>query len=149
MARFRAVKTPILLAAVLGLAFGACVSQEERHEPSVKTPPVLAGVPLPIGSRILDTTSTGEAARAVLAVAGPPETVVAFYRRELPKAGFRIVGDVGDSDQTNLYAQRSGPPLWVQVRRGPQPGTTTLTVIGAVGGPARRGDSAVGDTAKR
>jgi hypothetical protein len=148
MARFRPVKTSILLAVSLGLALAACVSKEAR-EPPAKTPPVLAGVPVVPGSQVIDTAGTAEAARIVLVVAQPPESVAAYYRRELPKAGFRVIGDVGDSLRVDLYAQRDGPPLWVQVKRGRRPGTTEYAIIGAVGEPAGSGDTAARDTLRR
>lgn len=137
------MKTPLLLAAAALLALAACVAKDDAGKP-VRTPPVLAGVPIPNFAVVVDTVSTGDAAQVVLAIAWPPESVAAFYRRELPKAGFRVVGDLTDSARTDLYAQRSGPPLWVQVRHGRRPNTSEFTIIGAVGGAKGTGDSVPG-----
>jgi hypothetical protein len=149
MTRFRSVKTPILLAAALGLALAGCISKEGDRPAGASTPQLFKGVPIPREAHVVDTASTPEAVRAVLRVNVPSELVLAFYRRELPNAGFRIIGDLGDSAQADLYAQRDGPPLWVQVRRGQQPGTTVFTLIGALGGAADRRDSAAADTVRR
>jgi hypothetical protein len=149
MTRFRRVKTSLVLVAALGAALAGCIAKEGERSAGGSPPQVFKGVPFPREAHVVDTTTTADAVRAVLSVDAPSSLVLAFYRRELPKAGFRIVGDVGDSAEADLYAQRDGPPLWVQVRRGPRPGTAQFTLIGAVsGGPARR-DTAAAETARR
>jgi len=136
------VKTPIVLLAAFALA--ACSGGENaaQDEPAVRTPPVLAGVPIIEGSRIVDTSGTREAARITLLIPMPSDSVAAFYRRRLLAGGWRIVGDVADADGVDLYAERSGPPLWVHIRPGPQPNTTLYALIGAIGAPPAQGDSA-------
>ena len=141
------MKTPLLLAAAALVTIAACVAKDDTGTP-VRTPAVLAGVPIPDVAQVVDTSGTADAARVVLAIAWPPDSVAAFYRRELPKAGFRIVGDQGDSVRIDLYAQRNGPPLWIQMLHGRRPGTTEYTLIGAVGGAAGMGVP-VPDSAKR
>ena len=136
------MKTPIVLLAALALA--ACSGGENagQDEAAVRTPPVLAGVPVIEGSQIVDTSGTREAARVTLLIPMPSDSVAAFYRRRLAAEGWRIVGDVADSGGVDLYAERSGPPLWVHIRPGPQPNTTLYALIGAIGGPPAGGDSA-------
>lgn len=143
------MKTSILLVAALGAVLGGCVAKESDRAAGTPPPQLFKGVPFPREARVVDTTSTADAVRAVLRVDAPSELVLAFYRRELPKAGFHIIGDVGDSAEADLYAQRDGPPLWVQVRRGARPGTAQFTLIGAVGGRPARRDTAAADTARR
>jgi hypothetical protein len=138
VARFLPVKTPLLLVAATLVAIVACVAKDDTHQP-VRTPLVLAGVPIPDVARVVDTVGTADAVRVVLTIAWPPDSVAAFYRRELPKAGFRIVGDLADSTRIDLYAQREGPPLWVQVRPARQGNGSEYTIIGAVGGAAGQG----------
>jgi hypothetical protein len=147
VARFRPVKTPLLLIAATLVLIAACAAKDDTGKP-VRTPGVLAGVPIPASAQVVDTTGTAEAVQVVLAIAWPPDSVAAFYRRELPKLGFRIVSDVPDSAGADLLAQRSGPPLWIRVRHGHRPGTTEYTLIGAVGGAAGMGVP-VGDSTKR
>jgi hypothetical protein len=142
------VRTPLLLAATALLTLAACVSKDDAAKP-VQTPPVFAGVPIPALARMIDTAGTADAARAVFLVAVRPESVVAYYRRELPRVGFRIVGDVGDSLRVDLYAQREGPSLWVQIRPLREPDATEFTLIGAVGPQARQGHPLTGDSARR
>jgi hypothetical protein len=147
VARFRAVKTPLLLSAATLVLMAACVAKDDTGKPA-RTPAVLAGVPIPDVAQVLDTTGTADAAQVVLAIAWPPDSVAAFYRRELPKLGFRIVSDVPDSAGIDLLAQRNGPPLWIRVRPGRRTGTTEYTLIGAVGGAAGMGVP-VPDSARR
>ncbi len=123
---------------VLATALGACLlvacAKKGGDENAAPTPPVLAGVPLVPGSQIVENSGTSDAARLVVVVSLPTDSVAAFYRRELAKAGWRLVSDVPDSSGTDLLAQRDGPPLWVQIRPGPSREVTRYTVIGAVGG---------------
>ncbi len=142
------MKTPILLVAALGAALAGCIAKE-ADSAGGPPPQVFRGVPFPREARLVDTTTTADAVRAVLAVDAPSSLVLAFYRRELPKAGFHILADPGDSAEADLYAQRDGPPLWVQVRRGTRPGTAQFTLIGAVGARPGRRDTVPADSAKR
>lgn len=142
------MKTPILLVAALAASLTGCIAKE-GDSAGGPPPQVFRGVPFPREARLVDTTTTAEAVRAVLTVDAPSSLVLAFYRRELPKAGFHIIADPGDSAEADLYAQRDGPPLWVQVRRGPRPGTAQFTLIGAVGGSPGRRDTVAADTTRR
>jgi hypothetical protein len=137
------MKTPKPLVALLGLTLAACAGKE-GSEKAVRTPPVLTGVPVPALATVIDSTGTADAGQVVFLVGMPPESVTAFYRRELPRAGFRIVGDVGDSLRADLYAQRQGPSLWVQIRPAREPNITMFTLIGAVTEAAGKGDSVPG-----
>ena len=136
------MKTPIVFFVALALAACSGGDNAGQDEAAVRTPPVLAGVPVIEGSQIVDTSGTQEAARVTLLVPMPSDSVAAFYRRWLAAEGWRIVSDVVDAGGVNLYAERSGPPLWVHIRPGPQPNTTLYALIGAIGGPPAGGDSA-------
>jgi hypothetical protein len=135
VARFRGVKTPIVLLAALALA--ACTGGDNagQDESAVKTPPVLVGVPFIEGSEVVDTSGTREAARVTFLIPMPSDSVAAFYRRRLAAEGWRIVGDVADAGGVDLYAERNGPPLWVHIRPGQQPNTTLCALIGAIERP--------------
>ena len=135
------MKTPLMLVLCATLAAG-CTGEREESATPVRTPPVLAGVPVFPGSEVVDTAGTAEAARATVLIPASPDSVAAFYRRELASQGWRIVGDVPQGGGTDIHAERSGPPLWVQIRPGSQAGTTLCSLIGAVGGAtAGPGDS--------
>ncbi len=144
------MKTPVLSSlCVLSVAavLAGCIAKDAAR--TAAPPPLFRGVPIPREAHVVDTATTPEAIRATLVVGAPPQLVLAFYRRTLPQVGFRIMSDVGDSVSADLYAQRDGPPLWVQVRPGAQPGTARFTLIAAVGGNAPRRDSAARDTTRR
>lgn len=128
------MKTPLALALCAALAAGCSGGREAAQEdaPPARTPPVLAGVPIFPSFELVDTAGTADAARVTLRIAAPPDSVMAFYRRELSKGGWRISSEVPDSGGVDFYAERDGPPLWVQIRPGLPPGTTRLSLIGAV-----------------
>lgn len=135
------MKTPRSVVALLGVALAACSVKEGAREAAREAappPPVLAGVPFPATARLTDTTRTADALRAQFFVGMSVDSLAAYYRRELPKAGFRIVGDVTDGPRVDMYAQRDGPPLWVQMQPARDSGITQFTIIGAAAGaPAR------------
>lgn len=126
------MKTPTVVVAVALLAFTGCIGRESADKPAGPTPPVLKGVVVPDLARIIDTSSTGDAARVSLFIEVPAESVAAFYQRELPKAGFRIVSDQTIGGIRTMVAQRDGPPLWVQIEPGRVASTARFTLIGAV-----------------
>lgn len=130
-------RLPLAIAA-LALLF-ACTGKEEK---AVVTPDVLSGVPVLTGSQLIDTSGTAEAARASFFVQQRPEDVAAMYRQYLTTRGWRIVGDVSDRGGTDLYVERQGPPLWIQIRPAER-GFTRYTLIGALGRSAPQPDSAI------
>ena len=142
VASFRAVNRPTVLLAAVAVSLAACAGGEERAQPPRPAPPVLAGVPVFPFSVILDTTATEEAARATLIVAQIPDSVAAFYRRRLTAEGWRILSDMAADSGVTIYAQRQGPPLWIQIRPGRRPRTTVYSLIGAANAPAPSGDTA-------
>jgi hypothetical protein len=131
------VKTrlPFVLAALVLLA--ACAAKEE---PAVAPPDVLSGVPILEGSQLLEKSGTAEAARMAFFVQQVPDSVAASYRRFLAATGWRVVGDVSDKGGTDLYLERLGPPLWIQIRPAER-GFTRYTLIGAIGRPEAKPDS--------
>jgi hypothetical protein len=131
------VKTrlPFVIAALALLA--ACAAKDEK---AVETPNVLIGVPVVEGSQLIDKSGTAEAVRMAFFVQLAPDSVAASYRRYLVAAGWRIVGDVSDKGGTDLYLERLGPPLWIQIRPAER-GFTRYTLIGAIGRPEAKPDS--------
>jgi hypothetical protein len=76
-----------------------------------------------------------------------PDSVAAAYRRYLTANGWRIVGDVSDQGGTDLYVERQGPPLWIQIRPG-ENGATRYILIGALGRSVPAPDSAAGGASR-
>lgn len=131
-------RLPFAIAA-LALLF-ACKGKEEKP---VVTPDVLSGVPILEGSQLLEKSGTAEAARMAFSVRLHPDSVAASYRRFLAAAGWRIVGDVSDQGGIDLYVERDGPPLWIQIRPAEQ-GLARYTLIGALGRTISGPDSGAG-----
>jgi hypothetical protein len=127
------VKTTLVLALCAALAAGCSGGEEadQQESPPALTPPVLAGVPIFPGAEVVDTAGTSDAARITVYIVARPDSVAAFYRRELSTLGWRISSEVPDSGGVDFYAERDGPPLWVQIRPA-LPYGTRMSLIGAV-----------------
>ncbi|WP_306205179.1 hypothetical protein [Actinoplanes sp. RD1] len=67
--------------------------------PVVRNAP--AGFRLPPGSRVTDLADRASGASFTLVAPGP-EAVLSFYRRDLPRAAFTIVGDRAADGATSL-----------------------------------------------
>jgi hypothetical protein len=133
------VKTHLPFAIAAFVLLAACAAKKEQ----AATPDVLSGVPILEGSQLLERSGTAEAARMAFFVRQHPDSVAVSYRRFLAATGWRIVGDVSDQGGTDLYVERQGPPLWIQIRPAER-GFTRYTLIGAIGRPAAKTDSAAG-----
>jgi hypothetical protein len=94
----------------------------------------LVDVPLYPGAAIGDIGGSGETAQATLTIAGPRDSVAAWYRRQLLGRGWTMVNDARAPDGTiTLHATRpDGRPLWVMVGQDAPTAPTTVTVVGAV-----------------
>jgi hypothetical protein len=56
------------------------------------------------------------------------------------------VSDTKSADGTiSLYAERNGPPLWVNIRKDPEGNGTLMTIAGAV---IKQDSTATGDSTK-
>ena len=110
---------PGKLAALLFLpAFAGCKKAEKpRAAPATQRPHVLAGVPRLPGSAITDTTGSEDAERLTLVVQATYDSVLRFYRQQLPEAGWHVTSDVADTASASLLASRDSISLWVQVHR--------------------------------
>lgn len=108
-----------MLAALIALtALAGCKKAEKsRAAPPTPRPHVLAGVPRLDGSAITDTTGSEDAERLSLVVQATYDSVLQFYRRQLPEAGWRVTSDVADTAEASLLASRDSVSLWVQVHR--------------------------------
>ncbi|MDO8667166.1 MAG: hypothetical protein Q7J79_11175 [Gemmatimonadales bacterium] len=108
---------------------GARPAPDERPAPGAR-PAVLRDVPVVAGSQLVDSTGTDEALSVRFLVNVPRDSVAGFYRRVLAERGWRIVGDAVNGEMVQLYAERDGPPLWIQIRSA-GPGVTHYALIGA------------------
>jgi hypothetical protein len=78
-------------------------------------PAVLAEIPVYPGSTKSDTTGTDEVERGTWVVQQRLRYVGPFYRDTLPKLGWHVMSDEGDTAKLDLYAQRDTLNLWVHV----------------------------------
>ena len=91
---------------------------------------VIRDIPVLPGSQQIDTTGAADAERATWQMALPFGMVTDFYRRELPRRGYRIVSDRGDSTVLDLYANKDRRDVWMHFTRKAQ-ALTEWTIIGA------------------
>ncbi len=122
------MRSPIF--AVLSLAaLAACTRADTASRaPAPPRPAYLAGVPRIPASLLSDTTGTATVQHQVLVLQAPYDSVLAFYRRELPARGWAVMSDVADTALASLYLQRDSVALWVQIHRmGPRATEYALT----------------------
>ena len=120
--------------ALLAVASAACAQQEHKAAP-IARPNWLMDVPYISRSTLEDTTGTPDAEHIVILSPGPIDSVAAFYRTRLPPMGWQLVSDVSDSLRVNLYLERRGLPMWIELdAQGPQT-RVSFTATGATGQP--------------
>lgn len=117
------------VAALFVLLAAACAGPESSRRPAV-----LQDVPILAGSNVVDSVGTDETLQVRFLVGMHRDSVAAFYRRVLPQRGWRIVGDVREGEAMQIYAERDGPPLWIQIRSAGV-GVAQYTLIGAQAPP--------------
>jgi hypothetical protein len=124
----------LLSLAVLVLGAAAC-GREPRPEAaaSLPRPVVLDSVPVPLMDRAIlrDTLGGEDVEQRTWVVPMGYDSVLAFYRAELPELGWRIISVEGRERASTLHAVKDGPVLWVQLRYLGSI-TTEVTLIGAV-----------------
>jgi hypothetical protein len=63
----------------------------------------------------------------------PAATVVEYYRTELSRGKWRLVGDAKKADgSVLLYAEQDGPPMWVRIWPTTDGAGTMVELAGAV-----------------
>lgn len=133
--------------AIAALAACAGCDVEGRREEAVATPP---GFPFveelrrPI-ARLVDSNVTYEAAQWNFRSLRTPDSVVAFYRRELVSKGFEINGEQRDGETFSLYARRGREAIWVHA--SPDPLGSRFVLVASLTA-ARLADSGQADTAR-
>ncbi len=124
--------------ALLALAAAACTRSGGSAADLRPRPQYLADVPMIPRSIINDTTGTPEVEHRGLVLQWPYDSVAAFYRRQLPALGWKVMSDVADAAQTSLYLQKDTVVLWVQIHSiGPLATEYALTATGSGGAAAR------------
>lgn len=88
----------------------------------------------PPGSQLLSTAAGTEAAEANYTNPAPPDSIAAWYRRELVKRGFELEREsVRGDGSIVIYARKQREhPLWVTVRPAVGGPGTSFTLVGVV-----------------
>jgi hypothetical protein len=107
-------RSTVLLLATLA---AACTRSDSGAGKPAATPHYLAGVARYPESAFVSRSTGPGVEQLTFTASVPMDSVVAFYRRQLPVSGWAIVADTGDSLSVALYAERSGQPLWVRLSR--------------------------------
>ena len=129
--------TPFVAAAlaVLALAPAACKGREAAPPPpppAAPRPRIIKDVPIAGVVEFGDTTGTPDAERLTMRVNLPGDSVIAFYRAQLPPLGWDVVGDHADvqTGTLDLYAKKGAQNLWVHVERK-SPTSAEYTLLGS------------------
>ena len=127
--RARRITAP---AAALLILTGAC-RRDEREAPLPPRAEVLKDVPALSFARLADTTGAEDAERRTYLTLLPFDTVGTFYRDTLPKLGWSIMSDQGDSARLDMLSTKGGLSLWVHAETEVVQGIrrTRFTLIGS------------------
>jgi len=129
------MRTRAMLVALLATWSAACMRPANKAAQAAR-PNWLAGVPYVAQSVLVDTMGTPDVQHVVIFSPGRLDSVALFYRTRLPPAGWRVVSDVSDSLRVNLYLEREGLPLWVQLEAQGSVTRVSFTAAGAAQPPS-------------
>lgn len=108
-------------ATALVLILTDCQGQTDRTPPPPPRAEILKDVPTVPGSTLRDTTGSQDAERRTWRVQVVLDSVRAFYRDTLPRLGWSLMSEQGDTALYNMYARRGGTTLWVRAEIAPLP----------------------------
>ena len=123
-----------------------------RDKPA--TPPSLAEVmpnlPLPPAAEVIGRSGGPDALQITFRSQMNPQGLANYYRTTLSRNEWNLVSDTrGRDGVVTLYAERSGPPLWVTIRADSASEGSILTLSGAVIGKDSTPASTIPDTTLR
>ncbi|HEY2806215.1 MAG TPA: hypothetical protein VGI92_10205 [Gemmatimonadales bacterium] len=128
----RTIAIPALLLALLAAISDCQKAQAPAEEPPPSVPPrvhVIRDIPVLPGASLVDTMGAPGAERSVYRVGVPFAMVTDYYKRELPKLGYAILNQHGDSATLDLYSRKDRRDLWMHfVKRSST--TTEWSVMG-------------------
>lgn len=106
----------------------------------------LPNIPLPPLASVVSRSGGPDALEITFRSSISRDSMAEIYRRILTSGEWNLVSDTKTADGTiALYAERNGPPLWVNIRKDPEGAGTLMTIAGAVIKPD---SAATGDTTK-
>jgi hypothetical protein len=113
-----------------------CAALAACGDKGPKTPDLhdaLPNIPLPPGATFVNRSGGADALQITLRTPADVDAVTAYYRAVFKKSGWRLVNDAKDQEgATVLFAEQSGPPLWVRIWDGKDGKGTLVELSGAV-----------------
>lgn len=115
-------------AAALLLAL-ACKSEPPKVPQLSETIPNL---PFPPQAEVVASSGGEDALQIRFRTVAPVQEVADYYRDFFSKGGWHLVSDTKTADgAVAMYAEGSGPPLWVTIRKQPDADATLVDLVGA------------------
>jgi hypothetical protein len=115
---------------LLLLVYG-CESRSEQPPPPDLTK-AFSNLPLPPDPVLVSRAGSGDALQLTVHTPADMEQVLDFYRGVLSTGNWRLISDSKNADgSTALYAEQTGPPLWVRIWKLGDRGTM-VELTGAV-----------------
>ena len=122
----------------LSVACAALLGCGADAPPPTKLPTAFAvfpNLPMPPEARLVSRAGSADALQLTLFSSGKTEAVSEYYRDQLSKGKWRLVGDAKRPDGSlALYAEREGRPLWVRIWPTSDSAGTMVELAGAVVG---------------
>ena len=108
-----------------------------KSEPRPPTPPAFgrafSHLPLPPNPEVISRSGSADALQLTLHTPMEAEGVAEYYRNTLSQGEWRLVSDTKSPDgSTALYAEHSGPPLWVRIWKPDDRPGAMVQLTGAV-----------------
>lgn len=118
-----------MLAVFLAAATGC---RDERPKPPT-VGEAMPNLPLPPQSAVLGREGSTDALAITFISSWSPDSMADYYRGMLTHGEWTLVSDTRDRKGViALYAERSGPPLWVRIWRDSTVNGSLVTLAGAV-----------------
>jgi hypothetical protein len=116
----------------LGLVLLGCGSEPRKPPKPPEFREAFSSLPLPPNPEFVSRAGGAGALQITLRTPVSDSIVTKFYRNLLSKGEWRLVSDVKNRDGvTALYAEHSGPPLWVRIWPASEGTGTMVQLTGA------------------
>jgi len=110
----------------------ACGSETRAPKPP-KFAEAFSSLPLPPNPEFVSRAGGADALQITVHTPAGEAEVADYYRNLLSQGDWRLVSDIkGGDGVTALYAEHSGPPLWVRIWKSSDRPGTMVQLTGAV-----------------